>query len=202
MFEIIDLTKWLDENLTIYSEDAYSDPPLQIETWSTVQEKGFKVSRLTMGTQTGTHIDAPSHFVADGDTLEMLPLQALIGHYMWIDLDQITQTELAELITNASILFLTCSSFQNNKNISEEVFEALLKLPCLVWVIVVGIRITGHEPMYFHKKLAETGKYLIEDVDETAAMQVKAGGEMIALPLRLRGTSGSPCRVLVKQNVK
>lgn len=205
MFEIIDLTKLLDKNLSIYTEDTYSDPPLQIETWCTVEEKGFKVSRLSMGTQTGTHIDAPAHFVTDGATLDALPLRALIGQYLWVDLDQIVETKLSELQSmhgNASILFLTCSSGQTDKKISGEVFEALLKLPCLVWVIVFGIRVIGHEPLYFHRKLSEAGKYLIEDIDETMAMQVKAGGEMIALPLRLSGTSGSPCRVLVKQSIK
>jgi len=205
MFEIIDLTKVLDENLSIYAEDTYADPPLQIETWCTVEEKGFKVSRLSMGTQTGTHIDAPAHFVTDGATLEALPVQALIGQYLWVDLDQIAQTERGELQPmhgNASILFLTCSSVQTNKEISEEGFEALLKLPCLVWVMVLGIHVTGHEPLYFHRKLSEAGKYLIEDIDEKMAMQVEAGGEMFALPLRLSGTSGSPCRVVVRQNMK
>ena len=61
MFEILDLTKSLDQNLSIYIEGAYSDPPLQIETWCTIHEQGYKVSRLSMGTQTGTHIDAPAH---------------------------------------------------------------------------------------------------------------------------------------------
>jgi arylformamidase len=73
MLEIIDLTKSLDENLFIYTSGNYSDPHLQIEVWCTVQEQGYKVSRLSMGTQTGTHIDAPVHFIAGGATLEALP---------------------------------------------------------------------------------------------------------------------------------
>jgi len=204
MFEIIDLTKLLDKNLSIYTEDAYSDPPLQIETWCTIQEQGYKVSRLSMGTQTGTHIDAPAHFVFDGATLETLPLQALIGEYLWVDIDQITQDKLSELQSSSkgmSILFLT-SLRQTETEISEEVFKALLNLPCLVWVIVYGIQVAECEPLYFHKALSEAGKYLIEDIDETMAMRVKADGEMIALPLRLSGTSGSPCRVIVRQSVK
>ena len=204
MFEILDLTKTLDEKLSVYTEGAYSDPPLQIETWCTIQEQGYKVSRLSMGTQTGTHIDAPAHFVLDGATLETLPLQALIGPYLWLDIDQITQDELNEVQSSSkreSILFLT-SLKQTQREISEEVFKTLLKLPCPVWVIVYGVQVEEREPYYFHKALAEAGKYLIEDLDETMAMRVRADGEVIALPLRLSGTSGSPCRVLVKQSVK
>ena len=204
MFEFIDLTKLLDEDLFIYRDGAYSDPPFQIETWCTIQEQGYKVSRLSMGTQTGTHIDAPSHFVANGETLDRLPLQALIGQYQWVDINQITLDKVSELQLNwddKSILFLT-SSGHTTSEVSEEVFRALLKLPCLVWVIVFGVRITGYEPLYFHKALAEAGKYLIEDLDEAMAIRVKADGEMIALPIRLINSSGAPCRVVVRQRIR
>ncbi len=202
--EIIDLTNVLDENLSIYSNGIYSDPPLQIETWCTIQKQGYKVSGLSMGTQTGTHIDAPAHFVEDGATLEALPLHALIGQYLWVDLNQVMQSEESEFksIHRAeTILFLT-SAVQAETEISQEIFDALLELPCLVWVIVYGVRVRGHEPMYFHQALSKAGKYLIEDVNDTMAIRVRAGGEMIALPLRLRGVSGSPCRVVVRQQVK
>jgi len=203
MFEILDLTRPLDDNLPIYSEGAYADPPLQIETWCTIREQGYKVSRLSMGTQTGTHIDAPAHFVLDGATLETLPLGALIGPYLWLDIDRLTLDELDTLRSrpaSESILFLT-SSGRTNREISEEVFSTLLKLPCPVWAIGYDIQVAGREPLYFHKALAEAGKYLIEDLDETMALRVRAGGEMIALPLRLSGTSGSPCRVIVRQSL-
>jgi len=204
MIEIIDLTKVLDENLSIYTNGTYSDPPLQIESWCTIQRQGYKVSRLSMGTQTGTHIDAPAHFVADGATLETLPLHAMIGQYLWVDLDKITQSEPSELRFShrgEKILFLT-STGQTERKIAEEVFNALLKLPCLVWVTVYGVQVMGREPLYFHQSLSEAGKYLIEDIDETMAMRVKADGEMIALPLRLRGVSGAPCRVVVRQSAR
>jgi arylformamidase len=204
MTDIIDLTRVLDENLPIYTSGTYSDPPLQIETWCTIQQQGYKVSRLLMGTQTGTHIDAPAHFVADGATLEALPIQALIGQYLWVDLNHFTQADLGELMANykeETLLFLT-SSGNTEKEISEEVFSGLLKLPCIVWVSVYGVQVVGHDPLYFHQALSKSGKYLIEDVDEIMARRINPGGEMIALPLRLRGVSGSPCRVVVIQGYK
>ena len=205
MIEIIELTKVLDENLSIYANGPYSDPALEIETWCTIQKQGYKVSRLSMGTQTGTHIDAPAHFAVDGATLEALPLQAMIGQYVWIDLDLVRQSRPSKPRfshkKDEALLFLT-SSGQNRREIVEEIFLALLKLPCRVWVIAHGFQVRGHEPLYFHQALAEAGKYLIEDVDEMTAMRVKAGGELIALPLRLSGVSGAPCRVIVRQSVR
>src|SRR5512146_1460883 len=112
MAEILDLTRVLDQHLPIYTSPGYSDPPLQIETWCTVQQQGYAVSRLSMGTQTGTHIDAPAHFDSEGATLEALPLQALIGRYLWVDLCHVAEADLRELRSGykgESILFLTSS---------------------------------------------------------------------------------------------
>lgn len=202
MADLLDLTRVLDEHLPIYASGSYSDPPLQIQTWCTVEQQGYTVSRLSMGTQTGTHIDAPAHFAPNGATLEALPLQALMGPYLWVDLHQVTSADLSDLRSGykgQSILFLT-SSKPAMLEASEEVLSALLDLPCVVWVNVYEVRVIGRDPLYFHRALSAAGRYLIEDVDEAAAQLVTRGGEMIALPLRLTGVSGSPCRVVVVQD--
>jgi arylformamidase len=193
--EIMDLTKVLDENLYIYAEGAYSDPPLQIEPWCTVQSQGYKVSRILMGTQCGTHIDAPSHFVEGGADLGALPVDALIGKYFWLDLDKAVQNKFD--YQGESVLFLKSSA--PGIEISEDVFNTLLGFPCRVWVIIHDIRVSGRDAYYFNRALAEAGKYLVENVDELAAMQVGSSGEIFALPLKLIATSGAPCRVVVRQ---
>ncbi len=202
MPHILDLTRVMDEHLSIYTSGSYSDPPLQVETWCTVQQQGYAVSRLSLGTQTGTHIDAPAHFSPDGATLDALLVDALMGRYLWVDLLCVTQANLNELRSSyhqESILFLT-SSNPSITDTSEDVLRALLELPCMVWVMVYGVQVAGREPLYFHQALSAAGKYLIEDVDEAVASRVRPGGELIALPLRLTGVSGSPCRVVVMQD--
>ncbi len=195
--EIIDLTKPLDGNLHIYSEGTYSDPPLQIEPWCTVRGQGYKVSRVSLGTQCGTHIDAPSHFLEGGADLGELPVDALIGKYLLYDLDEIARN--AELNgREESILFLRSSG---HVEIPEDAFNSLLALPCRVWVIIHEISISGRDGFYFNRALAEAGKYLVEDVNETAAMRVNQGGEIFALPLSLAAASGAPCRVVVRQSI-
>lgn len=194
--EVLDLTRVLDQDLPIYTEGAYSDPPFQIETWCTVAEQGYKVSSLSLGTQTGTHIDAPAHFAAQAAELEALPAQALMGPYLWLDLSE--PPDLQMDYQGQAILFLT-ARHTNQIAIPLEKFRSLLKLPCRVWVIACGVRITGQEPLYFHRALAQAGKYLVEDLDESQAARVRPGGELFALPLRLGGASGGPCRVIVRQ---
>jgi kynurenine formamidase len=195
--DIIDLTRKLDENLYIYSDGTYSDPPLLIEDWCSVQRQGYKVSRVSLGTQCGTHIDAPSHFLEGGADLGALPVEALMGKYCLLDLDEIARSGNTDFdYRNEPILFLKSSA---GIEISEEVFNSLLALPCRVWVIIYDVSIRGRDIFHFNRALAEADKYLVENVDEQAAMQVKSGGEILALPLNLIATSGAPCRVVVRQ---
>jgi arylformamidase len=201
MADIIDLTRVLDAQLPIYTSGSYSDPPLEITTWCTVEQQGYAVARLCMGTQTGTHIDAPAHFLPGGATLEALPVDALMGRYLWADLAQLAPSELEALrlaYAGESILFLA-SAAAGETHMPEAALKALLELPCMVWVSTCEVRVSGHDELYFHRALAQAGRYLVEDVDEAAARRVRPGGELMALPLRLSGVSGSPCRVVVKR---
>jgi kynurenine formamidase len=199
--EILDLTRVLDNRLPIYADGGYADPPFEMENWCTIKSQGYRVGRLSLGTQTGTHIDAPAHFAEGGAELEALPLDALMGRYLWLDLHKMMRGQepgLEAVYHGETILFLT-SSAGTETQISDGLLRALLALPCNVWLSVYGVQVPGRGPFHFHQALAEAGKYLIEDVDEAAAARARPGGELIALPLRLHGASGAPCRVVVRQ---
>lgn len=206
MFEkktLIDLTKALDDTLEIYHDEDYSDPELVVEPWCTVQEQGFWVSQIALGTQTGTHIDAPAHFVEGGATLEELPIEHLLGRYFWIDLDALrAETIPGDMLSayrDEPILFL--ASQQKQTYISEVCLRALCQVTAKLWVLSGSVHVLDRDPLYFHRLIAEQGVYLVEDLAQEAVKQVKPGGELIALPLRLAGVSGAPCRVVVVQDL-
>lgn len=193
---IIDLTKPLVENMEVYHEENYSDPPFSVSPWCDIATQGYCVSRLELGTQTGTHIDAPRHFIADGDTLDQLPAQALAGNYLLIDINN-TGTKKDRKQRDASFLFLR---FRDNGMLTEEDFSDLLKYSGLVWIVSGKPRVANKHHLEFHRELARAKKYLVEDLDNDAAWLVKPGGMAIVAPLRLEKVSGSPCRVLILQN--
>ncbi|MCG8423935.1 MAG: cyclase family protein [Proteobacteria bacterium] len=199
---ILDLTKIIDPCLEIYRDGDYADPAVEIVTWCTVDNQGYWVSRLGMGTQTGTHIDAPAHFCSGGDTLDALPVQALIGRYHVADLHPIARDEDIAAIVGCfdqePILFLR--SHRDGSAVTERGLMALCELPARVWVVAGSIAVQRADPLYFHRFIARFGKYLIEDLDTEKAGEVEPGGELIGLPLRLSGVSGSPCRVVVVMN--
>jgi kynurenine formamidase len=192
---LIDLTKPMDGRLAIYSEDGYSDPPFSIQTWTTVAEQAYWVSRVNLGTQTGTHIDAPAHFDASGAMLDALSVTELVGRYFLLS----CADEELDLVTRARAYAGEIFLFLNHNDeirLSQEEMDHLCALTARVWVIGAGVQVVGQDPLYFHRRLAAEGKFLIEDLDPDAAARVRCAGELYALPLNLQAVSGAPCRVV------
>jgi kynurenine formamidase len=184
----IDLTRPMDETLTVYAEPGYSDPPFSVESWCDTAGQGYAVQRLALGTQCGTHIDAPAHMAEGGATLEALPVSALVGRYVTLRRGEVPQRGAA------TILFVDGTVGP----ITRAGFDAALALGFPVWVMAGGLQVAGEGPLFLHRALARAGVYLVEDLDEVAVAQLPDRGEIIALPLRLVGTGGSPCRVLAR----
>ena len=74
--------EWIDVSVPLASGMVHwpGDPKLEIKRVKSI-EKGntCNVSELTMGAHSGTHMDAPSHFIRSGKTIDTLPAAAVIG---------------------------------------------------------------------------------------------------------------------------
>lgn len=86
---LLDLSHKLHSNVQIYP----GDPVFSCHPIATVSTDGYSVHALSLGTHTGTHIDAPSHFFADGKTIDQIPLSSLMGPLVKIDLTQAGLTD-------------------------------------------------------------------------------------------------------------
>ncbi len=81
--KIIDLSRELHNGMQIFP----GDPPYRHEYVSKAERYGeVTLSRLEMGSHTGTHIDAPAHFVPGGDTIERIPLEKFVARGHVLDL--------------------------------------------------------------------------------------------------------------------
>jgi len=72
---VIDLTKSLSATIDIYP----GDPEVDISVVQNLSETGWEVRSLSMGSHTGTHVDAFSHAVPGGDALDHIPLHRFAG---------------------------------------------------------------------------------------------------------------------------
>jgi len=72
--EIVDLSHPVTTDMPVFP----GDPEVTIRDAATFDADGFRVMELHIGSHTGTHIDAPSHFIAAGDTIDHVDL----GHFI------------------------------------------------------------------------------------------------------------------------
>ena len=198
---IVDLTKPLNSSFIPYSTGKYTDPPLKFLDWSSLHREGFRVTQLSMGTQSGTHIDAPAHFLEDGALLEALSPDHLIGEYYLLNLpDAASLSDISELLKtyhDEKILFLRTPE-NSSSELSWEAMQKILSMPPALLVLAGIIKIENSEPFALHRLVAGAAKYLVEDLDQKEAHNLPAHGEIFVFPLRLIGVSGSPCRVIVR----
>lgn len=194
-----DLTRPLDATLGIYAEGAYSDPPLSVTPWCDIAGAGFAVSRIGLGTQTGTHIDAPCHFAPGGATLDRLDPGLLVGPCLCLG-----PADLAD----AGALGTACAAHRGETmllidararpRIGTAALARLLALPVPAWIVAGALLPEGDDPHAVHRALAGAGRFLVEDLDEAALPTLGRRAEVVVLPLRLTGVSGSPVRILLR----
>ncbi|WP_111429329.1 cyclase family protein [Rhodobacteraceae bacterium DSL-40] len=195
MSDWIDLTRPMNSALPIYSEGPYADPPFATARWSEVAREGFEVWQLSLGTQTGTHIDAPSHFVSGGACLESLSPADCIGQYFHLSAAALARGHPPDRYQGERLLFLDAHP---EVVASEVTLQSLLALPARVWIMAGALRIHSSDPFRLNRALAQAGRFLIEDLNPSELARVPPRGEAVALPLRLTGVSGSPVRLLVR----
>jgi kynurenine formamidase len=86
---IVDLSLPIDESTQVFP----GDPEPRIRPAATIAEHGYNVLSVNIGSQTGTHVDAPYHFATGGLRLDELPLELFIGPAVVLDVRTDTARE-------------------------------------------------------------------------------------------------------------
>lgn len=206
--KIIDISWPITANMTEYKDRK----SVRIEPIKQFERDGVRETMLTMHNHTGTHVDAPSHFVRNGGTSETILLDALIGICRVLDLTHvtecITQKDLAEFDIRAGerILLRTKNSLKSPTDAFDPTFVyvrkdaaqmlADLKIAC-VGIDYLGIERNqpGHET---HIILLEANVTVIEGLRLGAV--VPGAHQLCCLPLNIPGIDGAPARALLISN--
>lgn len=72
---ILDLSHLISADTQVYP----GDPVPQLSPATTIDRDGYNVLHVSMGSQTGTHVDAPYHFLADGARIDAMELSMFLG---------------------------------------------------------------------------------------------------------------------------
>lgn len=183
-------------------------------TWTQVISSGdgVNVSMISCDLHTGTHIDAPLHYIADGMSVEKLELDLLCGLTQVVEISGVNVVT-AELLASSGILAETerlllktdNSSLWNSNNVFHNDYVALTK-DAAQFLVNFGVRLFGidylsvqrfNDPPDVHKLLLQDGIVLVEGLNLST---VTPGlYELFCLPLRIVGAEGAPVRAILRR---
>jgi arylformamidase len=205
---------WIDVTVPL-SPDLVrwpGDPPLELERISDLSRGDDSTfSAIRMGLHTGTHVDAPLHFVPGGGTVMEMPVDVMVGPARVIEsaADAISAEEIEEsrIERGERILFKTRNSAlwkqgggfrEDFVHLSNQAARALARLePRLVGIDYLSVSGYRKNEVEVHRTLLEAGIWIVESLDLS---QVGAGTyELLCLPLKIAAAEGAPARVLLKR---
>jgi arylformamidase len=189
------------------------DPPVAFERVKSLANGDVcNLTRIDMGAHSGTHVDAPIHFVAGASSSEGIALDAVMGPAWVVDTREqrgpITAADLERLAIppqETRILFRTPNSqlwerpgFQTGfVGLDASAAGALVnRRATLVGIDYLSIAPFG-DPTPTHVALLSAGVVILEGLDLRA---VEPGPyELVCLPLRIVGSDGAPARALLRR---
>jgi arylformamidase len=208
----IDVSATLDPAMTpVYEGNA----PLSFEFMLDMRKgDGVTLSKYSLGAHSGTHIDAPQHFIRDGAPVDKVPLDPLIGPARVIDIpDSIQAINAAELNRHAwkgaeRLIFRTRSSVRGwmssptfhhdfayvAPDAAQLIADAGVKL---VGIDYISIEQFGGPAPLTHRILLGKGIPIIEGF----ALETIAPGDydLIVLPIKVAGHEGAPARAVMRK---
>jgi arylformamidase len=211
------VNEWIDISVPVRNGMVHwpGDPDFHIER-ATDQEKGdvATVSRIALGVHTGTHMDAPLHFIRHARSIDTMPIEATVGTARVIPIRDSKSIKREELVDHGiapgeRILFKTANSDhswdsdrfdENFVFISQDAARYLADCRVLTvgvdYLSVGGFREDGLET---HAALLGAGIWIIEGLNLRG---VEPGEyELLCLPLKLMGAEGSPARAVIRRKI-
>jgi arylformamidase len=185
-------------------------PPLEFHERRRISRgDSANASAITMSVHSGTHLDAPFHFLPDGVKIDALPLDLFMGPALVhaVEADRYITDEhvkALDLRGETRVLFRTRNSELLKKSTYDPDFVAF-SVEAARALVARGVKLVGldylsvahaDEQVPVHRAFLDHGVVLLEGVDLSAI--VPGRYELICFPLRLHGSDGAPCRAVLR----
>jgi arylformamidase len=207
-------SRWIDISVLIGNDIVHwpGDPPFEKTMVAEIQKgNNANLSKLTLGAHTGTHVDAPRHFVNEGIDVSMISIEVFVGAARVIEiLDRkiISVQELKQhkIRRNERLLFKTRnSSYAWKTDHFVEDFVAL-SLEAAEYLVQQGVKMIGVDylsvgPYHgnggdIHRQLLSAQVGIIEGLNLSA---VNPGRYyLVCLPLKIKDGDGAPARAMIR----
>jgi arylformamidase len=209
--KIYDISLPVSEKLPVWP----GDPSISmVRTKSILSGDPCNLTMISMGVHSGTHIDAPYHFVENGRTVDAIVLETCIGPCQVIEVSG-SLIEKEDLLKHNfrgqnRILFKTRNSERWNSNenlfhpdyvaLSPEAAEYLVENKVMLigidYLSIEAFNATGN---HVHDILLKNDVVILEGLNLSEVAEGMY--ELIALPLKLVGSEGAPARAILRETL-
>jgi kynurenine formamidase len=216
---VVDLSRAIDGNTVVYP----GDPVPHLEQHSTVVADGFNLMSVQMGSQSGTHVDAPYHFDDDTLRIDEIPLDRFVGRGVVVDCtgvgarERITLgsvgTQIDDVRPGDIVLFHTgwarhyqSPEYFDNPFLDSDLVEALLGRGVLTFgldALNIDETPTDENPgegFPAHHLIAKAGGVICENLCNLESITFSDPFISI-LPLKFIGIDGAPVRAVAMEVV-
>jgi arylformamidase len=188
------------------------NPEILIESQQAISRgAGANVSRITFGSHTGTHVDAAKHFFDDGQTVDQIPPDRLVGPAVLIAFDEPDRVSVgaadlqAHDLANQKRVLIRTRNSRRLKNPEFDPGYAFLAPDGAEYLVSLGVELVGVDYLsieQFHSGHHRTHRALLEKqiviVEGLDLSEPEPGRyQLICLPLKLEGLDGAPARALL-----
>ncbi len=215
---IIDLTFEIENNMPTCGTPWHQK--VEIKHMGTIETVGRNTHRIVMGSHSGTHIDAPYHFIESGKTIESIEIDNVWGRVKVIDLRNKKRGDIVELsdlegITVEKRMLFVFGWYHNWKKEDYYIDYPCFSTESINYLINGGLKMIAMDTPSpdpsgaiatqnesdspNHKMLLNKGITIVEYLNNTDVLDCNKEYEIVALPLKIRGSDGSPARVLLKE---
>ncbi|MGI0027196.1 MAG: cyclase family protein [Nitrosopumilaceae archaeon] len=208
----LDLTLEISANLPSFP----GSPQPQFISWATNKDDGYNLELIFLSSHSGTHIDAPFHFIENGLKIDKIPLRKLVTDAVLCKIKKgagqvITKQDIikfeskhGKLQPNSTLIFATGwhknllkkHYFTKNPGVSISAAKYLVKKKIsLVGIDSPSIDLGSDSRFLAHHQLLNNGILVLENLCNLE----KISGicfKLVVLPLKLKGATGSPVRAI------
>jgi len=210
--KVIDLTLTISENIPTFP----GSPQPNFINWESIEKDGYNLELLFLSTHTGTHIDAPYHFVKKGQKIDQIVTRRLVTEAILIKIrkgsDQaITKNDIqkfekkyGKIDDGSTVIFHTDwqknlnkkSYFMKNPGLAVSAAKYLAsKKINLVGIDSPSIDLGKDEKFSVHHILAKCGILIVENLINLDKINSQKF-HLIVAPLKLKNATGSPVRAM------
>lgn len=201
----IDISWPISSDMTAYKDRAV----VQLTSVKTFPKDHVRESLLTIGSHSGTHVDAPAHFLGAGTTIDQIPLEKLIGPCVVIDLTQCVDKIIKQDLVGANISrdHIVLLKTKNSAHAATESFNSqfvYLAHDAAQFLVECGARAVGIDYLGIERNQPghETHEILFKNnivaIEGLRLGHVQPGSyTFVCLPLLISGCDAAPARAVL-----